>query len=348
MSNEANVPQNRAVLIVPHLRVQNANAVSSPMTWGFPAITAFTGLMTALERRLGRDSGINFFGVGVVCHGFEAQVTDKGYTRSFHLTRNPVLHDGSTAGIVEEGRVHLELTLVFDVTVADAYRSAAEAQVLAERVAHELAGMRVAGGSVMPSLPSSSPRVRRPLLELCYDESQQEEIHKQFRRLSRRWLPGFALVSRDDVLRDRLAVLREKQPEANILDAWLDLVSWTQRAVPRPPKEGETTQNVEWISDPRVGWTVPIPVGFAALSPLYPPGDVAGARDKQTAFRFVETVWSIGQWISPHRLRCLDDLFWYQTTEPDVAADADDTITLYRCCNEYIPQNPAGVAEASV
>ena len=42
----------KALLVLPRLRVQNANAISSPMTWGFPAITAFTGLMTALERRL--------------------------------------------------------------------------------------------------------------------------------------------------------------------------------------------------------------------------------------------------------------------------------------------------------
>ena len=78
---------NKALLVLPRLRVQNANAISSPMTWGFPAITAFTGLMTALERRLGPNGGIAFYGVGVVCHGFEPQVTRGGYTRSFHLTR---------------------------------------------------------------------------------------------------------------------------------------------------------------------------------------------------------------------------------------------------------------------
>ena len=100
------------------------------MTWGFPAITAFTGLMTALERRLGRDAGIAFYGVGVICHAFEAQVTTAGYTRAFHLTRNPVLVDGSTAGIVEEGRVHLDLTLVFDVQLTEANRADPERAAL--------------------------------------------------------------------------------------------------------------------------------------------------------------------------------------------------------------------------
>src|SRR5437899_339136 len=57
---------NKALLVLPRLRVQNANAISSPMTWGFPAITAFTGLMTALERRLEPEAGVAFYGVGVI------------------------------------------------------------------------------------------------------------------------------------------------------------------------------------------------------------------------------------------------------------------------------------------
>ena len=107
-----------AILVLPRIRVQNANAISSPLTWGFPAMTAFTGLMVALERKLGRDAGIGFFAVGVVCHDFEAQVTSNGFVSKFNLTRNPVGHDGKTAGIVEEGRMHLEISLVFDVRIA--------------------------------------------------------------------------------------------------------------------------------------------------------------------------------------------------------------------------------------
>ena len=42
----------QAILVLPRLRVQNANAISSPLTHGFPSITAFTGLMWALERKL--------------------------------------------------------------------------------------------------------------------------------------------------------------------------------------------------------------------------------------------------------------------------------------------------------
>ena len=342
MSNDSLFAQHPAVLVLPHIRVQNANAISSPMTWGFPAITAFTGLMTALERRLGREAGVAFYGVGVICHGFEAQVTSAGYTRAFHLTRNPVLADGSTAGIVEEGRVHLDVTLVFDVQLTDAHRGDVERAALAEQVAHQLAGMRLAGGSVMPALSGPARRSTRPALELVPDESQDDERRKQFRRLARRWLPGFALVSRDDLLQTRLAELRASDPEATALDAWLDLSRLNMHATERPPKASdEAPPGVEWVIDPRAGWTVPIPVGFAALSDLHAPGTVSGARDMGTPFRFVETVWSMGQWISPHRLKNLKDLVWSPRHDPEHPSEHG----LYRCRNDYTPAIPANLAD---
>jgi CRISPR-associated protein Csy2 len=352
MSNEPQTEDARAVLVVPRIRVQNANAISSPMTWGFPSITAFTGLMTALERRLGPDAGIAFWGVGVVCHGFEAQVTTSGYTRAFHLTRNPVLQDGSTAGIVEEGRVHLELTLVFDVRLKEMNRGDAERAALAERVAHELAGMRLAGGSVMPALPNNTRRPGRPKCDLVPDgwqdeaaESQRANHRKWFRRLALSWLPGFVLVSRDDLLQKRITELRAIQPEANALDAWLDLSRWNSRAIKRPAKpDSDQPAAVEWVTDPRPGWTVPIPVGFTALSALHEPGTVRGARDMSTPFRFVETVWSIGQWISPHRLKQLSDLTWAPQSDHD--PDRPSEQALYRCANAYRPA--ASQAEPTV
>ena len=91
-----------AVLVLPRIKVQNANAISGSLTWGFPSITAFIGLMDALARRLGSDSPLEFRGVGVICHDYEAQVSQGGYTRAFSLTRNPIDKDGSARGIVED------------------------------------------------------------------------------------------------------------------------------------------------------------------------------------------------------------------------------------------------------
>ena len=319
-----------ALLVLPRLRIQNANAISSPMTWGFPAITALTGFMTALERRLGPEAGLAFYGVGVICHGFEPQVTRSGYTRSFHLTRNPVLQDGGTAAIVEEGRVHLDITLVFDVALALSRSGEAERAQLAARIAELVAGMRVAGGSVMPALPGTFRSPPRPQLMLLSDG--EEERPKQFHRLSRRWLPGFALVSRDDLLQARLLEMQTAQPGATLLDAWLDLSRLNHRATRHETpdeKTGEPIETIEWVTDTRPGWTVPIPVGFAPLTALHPPGTVAGARDARVPFQFVESVYSIGQWISPHRLSDVEQLIWRPSHDPATG--------LYRCSNAFRP-----------
>ena len=333
MPNEATL--HAALLVLPRLRVQNANAISSPLTWGFPSITAFTGLMTALARRLGPDAWVSFHSVGVVCHGFEAQVTQAGYTRIFCLTRNPVLQDGSTAAIVEEGRVHLDITLVLEVKLGSALLNDAARAECAGQIGELVAGMRIAGGSVMPPLPNLAGMARRqPPAQLVLLAEDPDLRANQFKRLCRHWLPGFALVSRDDVLQSRLEAMRASAPQAlpqpSLLDAWLDLSRINHRATTKTVwnESGDaSTEAVEWATDSRPGWLVPIPVGYAALSEVHPAGAVAGARDASVPFRFVESVYSIGQWISPHRLQDMAQLTW--------RAEYTPTTGLYRCTNAY-------------
>ena len=317
-----------AVLVLPRLQVQNANAISSPMTWGFPAITAFIGMMHALARRLPSDNLLDFRGVGVICHDYEAQVSHGGYTRDFCLTRNPVDKDGSTAAIVEEGRVHLDITLVFFVNLATSQCAETARQQLAAKISTEVSGMRVAGGSVRPPLPTDLRQVASPYLRLLPDDD--EDRREDFRRMCRRWLPGFALVSRHDLLNSRLEHLRQDAAEATVLDAWLDLSRRNHRSTRTIKVDGNTGEEsaaIKWVTERRNGWTVPIPVGYAGLTDLHDPGIVANARDTTTSFRFVETVWSMGEWVSPHRLEDLADMLWYP--------HYDDSLRLYRCQNDY-------------
>ncbi|PUZ78445.1 type I-F CRISPR-associated protein Csy2, partial [Acinetobacter baumannii] len=42
----------RHFLLIPHLKLHNANAMSSPYTIGFPAMTAWLGAVHALQRKL--------------------------------------------------------------------------------------------------------------------------------------------------------------------------------------------------------------------------------------------------------------------------------------------------------
>lgn len=325
------LPQSGGLLILPHLRVQNANAISSPLTWGFPAISAFVGLMQALERKLAGRCGLIFDSVGVICHSHQAQVTSGGFTRAFHLTRNPVDAKGDTAAIVEEGRIHLDITLVFGVCGFEQNEQPdplltdkEERRRIAREIADVVAGLRIAGGSVLPG-PGQYPQ----LLQL---PSDGEERDKEFRRLRRRWLPGFALVSRDDLLTSHVHALREQDPTANVLDAWLDLARLKTFAVKSETigRQGEPREKIEWLTERAArGWIVPIPVGYGALSPVYPAGQVRNARDTGTPLCFVESLYSLGQWISPHRLDDVNEMLWY--------ADSDPATGIYRCQNDYTP-----------
>lgn len=311
------------LLVLPHLHVQNANAVSSPLTHGFPSVTAFLGLMWALERKV-RAAGLDlaFKAVGTVCHDHQEQVTEGGFVHSFRLTRNPIGKDGGTAAIVEEGRIHLELSLVFAIRSERWNREPETRNADIAAVAELLAGMRVAGGTLLPPTQPERLRYRPWSLDLTGTEDDRQA---EFRKARMRLLPGFALVSREDRLEMRLAELQAEDPAATRLDAWLSLSRINRRYQP-----GEKDGKGEWLDDRKgKGWIVPIPVGYSALGEVHAPSSVANARDMSTPFRFVESLYSVGEWLSPHRLHSPQQLLWYTDSQPDNG--------LYRCRNDYRP-----------
>lgn len=315
-------PYFEQLLVIPRLRVQNANAISSPLTHGFPAMSAFVGLMWNLERKT-QAAGLDlqFNAVGVVAHHCDEQVTDNRFVRAFRLTRNPVGKDGKTAAIVEEGRMHLEVSLVFAVQ-SQQLQSAESTQPVAQQVAALLGAMRIAGGSV---LPSSSRKARPYFMPISRDDEQSH----LFRQLKMRLLPGFALVERADLLAQRLQTMRETDESLTALDAWLSLSRFNWRWQP----DQDMPETGSWQHDRKgMGWLVPIPVGYSALSDVHPAGSVANTRDTTTDFCFVESVYGLGQWIGPHQLEDARQLLWYGDYQPDKG--------LYRYRNDFICTTP--------
>ena len=317
-------PEFTRLLALPRLRVQNANAISSPLTHGFPAMTAFLGLMWALERKTYAAGlqHLEFNAVGVISHGWQ-ELTTPGRFKTFRQTRNPLKRDGKVAAIIEEGHIHLELSLVFALRINDwnESRQAADLQAVADLVA----GMRIAGGTVLPASPATFRH--RP----WWADMRGDAWEENFRKLCARLLPGSALVSRDDVIDHRLEQLkRHDNPNATRLDAWLSLARVDRRYEPEASQgKGGWTSSRQSGS----GWIVPIPVGYGALSSLYESGSVTNARDAATPFRFVECLYSAGEWIGAHRLRAPKDLLWYADSQTDQG--------LYRCRNDYRPPNGA-------
>ena len=189
-------------------------------------------------------------------------------------------------------------------------------------IADLLAGMRLAGGSVTPPAHPERSRYHPVVVDLTGTEDQRAIVFRQARM---RLLPGFALVARDDLLDTRQAELSEASPGTSRLEAWLSLAS-TNWHYDAKADDGKGA----WRHDREGGgWIVPIPVGYGALGDLQPAGSVARARDASTPFRFVESLYSVGEWISPHRLRVPEQLLWYPDSQPGRG--------LYRCRNDYRP-----------
>lgn len=287
-----------ALLILPRLRIENANTVSSPLTWGFPSITAVLGFTHALERKI-QEHGqqLTCGGVAAVCHSFEAQVTKSGYEHIFCLTRNPLTKEGDAPAMVEEGRAHMTVSLLIQLSGESCQGTDSQREDVSSQIVDLVQTLRFAGGSIFVQQSAKYPA---KLLRWPLDEKQQKKIRRNL-------LPGFALISREDLLKDK----------EDMLEAWVD-----QSSVHYDPPDDD---NEEWSIRPKAGWIVPIPIGYQAISEVLSPGTVKNARDYKTFFRFVENIYSLGQWISPHRINDINHLFWHYEPNPEQG--------VYRCIN---------------
>ncbi len=325
----------KSLLILRNIKVENANAISG-LTYGFPAISNFLGfthaLSLAMEQKLIEQNknlkiGSKLEGCAVVCHRHYVQAYQpKGWgDYVFALTRNPLTKEGATAPFVEEGRMSLEVSLLIECNFGlnqldfGTEDNGEDAKAFQAFVYEQAFMQRLAGGTIL-----SIGKV-----EFFQLPQGVQELTKFTRQQLLKLIPGFFLVNRSDELKEHYNDLKSKNAQAELIDAWLDFSALKYKAIPEL-KEGEeltdqTKARWEYIPKPAGGWLVPIALGFKAISPLYEKGEVARSRDPSIPFRFVESVYGIGEWISPHRIRDLKDIFWRYRAEGE----------WYLCENQY-------------
>jgi len=145
-------------------------------------------------------------------------------------------------------------------------------------------------------------------------------------------MPGFVLTDRSNYLSEHLQYLREKQADAEQLDAWLDFSAMKYQAQPKLKENEESASldtDADWhlIPKPQKGWLVPIMTGYKAISQVYPPGEVENTRDTVSHTCFVEAVHSIGEWRSMHRVGDISETIWKYQQQDDWYLCAQKTIT---------------------
>lgn len=82
------------------------------------------------------------------------------------------------------------------------------------------------------------------------------------------------------------------------------LVQWKSYCEP----DEKTDADWEYVPKPKPGYLVPIMVGYKAITPVYENAAVGNTRDDITKVCFVESVHSIGEWQSVHRIKNQEQL----------------------------------------
>lgn len=275
----------RHFLLISHLKIHNANAMSSPYTIGFPAMTAWLGAVHALERKLkqqGCDLILNK--VAVSCHDFNLQ-TYKGrgdFVHSIVGKANPLDKDGNRPAFIEEARCHLDVSLLIEISSL----SRRQRDQLLELINGIVASMKFAGGDVLSVKDCS-------ILDFNDDEDQDKELRPILNKL----MLGHVLIERRDL------VMQSMQGGKDALDSILDYLKVTHSST--QDDDGKVT----WTSKRKAqGWLVPIAVGFQGISEL---GQAKNQRDANTPHRFAESVLTLGEFVMPYRIESIDQLLWH-------------------------------------
>jgi CRISPR-associated protein Csy2 len=312
----------KRLLLLPHIKIHNANALSSPFTIGFPAMTAWLGAVHALQRKLNANgfSNLKFNSAGVISHQCDLQ-THKGigdFVHSIIGTGNPLDKTGSRSAFIEEARCHLDVSLVIEYTGIEKD----DEQAIQEKITHLLNyNMKVAGGDI---LTFNTPQFFK------IAEGNEQDT----RALTRKLMPGYALIERRDLM---VEAMSEGQ---DAIDALLDYLVIHHQCKPASnnAEQENTENNGDWSSNRKAkGWLVPIATGFHALTDL---GQAKNQRDPEVEHRFAESVVTLGEFKMPHNIKSIGEILWRYQTEIDN--------NLYLCTQQKQAKQPTDQAEDSL
>lgn len=272
--------------------IEGANSISSPITYGFPAITGFLGSFHAMSRKMSEDAqlaGVSLGGVLIACYDCQPQIyRQNSYSNySFNQTRNPIKKDGKTASIIEEGKCRLVVSFVVEVLANDELMPEQQNQLI-KRTTQWIQQQRMAGGSVQ--------RLDR------FDPVQYFDQH-DISILTPQLLPAFVLMDAGDDFAEIINEIKQDNPEATALDALIEVCALHQ--IPKL----QTNGNTKWSTMSRKsghGWVVPMPIGYQGISELYDAGVMQNVRNPEYPSQYVEAIYSLGKWVYPQRLNDVD------------------------------------------
>lgn len=301
----------KTYLLIKNIKIHNANALSSTISVGFPAMTAWLGGVHALQRKINEKiefANVKLLRVAVCCHEHKLEVYRNGDSNYVLVGVNkPMRSDKKKASIIEDPRIHLTVSLLIEVTGI----SVKNENTFVKLVPELLQRMKLAGGDII-HVEDQDGKCRDQLsfcnkleCEICYDSGLKL---KEVKCILNKLMPGYVLVERRDLIKD--------SDELKGLDRLLSYLK--TYFIKSESEEGSYARKV-------AGWIVPIGVGFRGISKL---GYVQDQRDSSKLHQFVEPIVTLGEFKMPYQVDCIDDILWeYQYKSEE---------SLYLCCNQRI------------
>jgi CRISPR-associated protein Csy2 len=274
------------LIILPHIKIHNANALSSPYTIGLPAMTAWLGAVHALQRKLQLSGfeAIRFNAVGVVCHQLDLQTHKDAHAYESVIigTANPLDKAGKRPSFIEEARCHLDVSLLIEYD--GIYQN--EMDEFLTKLAEILSTLKMASGDILS--------FKKPFGSVVNEDAQHKKLMAQL-------MPGYVLVERKDLMQEAMKAGQDA------LDALLDGLKVTHVS------QMDEEEHVTWKSSrAQLGWIVPIATGFHGISEL---GQAGHQRDSETPHRFAESLVTLGEFKMPYRITDLNHLLWHYQTD---------------------------------
>lgn len=284
-------------ILLEKVSVEDANCIAG-FTYGFPAITGFLGFTHAISRKFNAEFGIEIVGCAIFSHDFTLHTNEQYDVRFIQSKRPPVTLQGQkyraeankTPPIIEEGKMDLTISLLLQCK--QVLSGVDEQKKLYQKSLKKwVYQARLVGGSITN-------------IKNISFWTEESDLNK----LKRKLLPSFVLLDATSTLEKHVEQSKIDDPNSDLFDLWTDFFAYKAES-----KIDEDQSTVQWVRkdkpNPR-GWFVPLMIGFKGISPLYEGQEVEHHRDPRYPFRFVESVHSIGEWRSTHRMQNLSDLIW--------------------------------------
>lgn len=307
---------NRAVagyLVFKEIEIESANALSGNLIYGTPAITGIKGAFHAMSRKLLTNKQTahletSLRGVMIACHECRVNASRAEAFREYHFTQQKPapttsgdlakMKLGTLPSIIQQAQCYVKMSFVVEV-VSSKKLTDDDKALLTQEAAKLIQHNRLAGGNV--GLFNDKETVKfiniADLNSLPYDLTNCN-----------------ILVDASDVMQ----TLINQNPAMTPTDILIDVASVHHTPV-------SSSNGTQWRSDriaSQYGWVVPITVGHHGINAVFKAGKLENSRSNQVESQYVESVYSLGRWVNPHKLQLeskLSTAFWYYNHDADAS-----------------------------